>query len=97
MTSSGLPDVGSTIGSSGWRVQAVAPASAIDAPISLRNPRRPTGSSHSGGLRRELALHEIAEGLGVGKFLEALPVLAAGCGRQAGANRGEVERLCLRS
>src|SRR5262245_55500025 len=33
--------------SSGWRVHAVAPASAIDAPINFRNPRRPTGSSHS--------------------------------------------------
>src|SRR6266496_4321576 len=33
--------------SSGWRVQATVPASAIEAPISFRNPRRPTGSSHS--------------------------------------------------
>src|SRR5918993_98964 len=33
--------------SSGWRVQALTPASASDALISFKNPRRPTGSSHS--------------------------------------------------
>src|SRR5687767_14237617 len=33
--------------SSGCRVQALTPASASEAPISFRNPRRPTGSSHS--------------------------------------------------
>ena len=30
-----------------WRVQALTPASASDALISFRKPRRPTGSSHS--------------------------------------------------
>src|SRR5215813_3770662 len=35
------------MGSSGCLVQAVMPANAIDAPISLRNPRRDTPSSHS--------------------------------------------------
>src|SRR6476620_8005887 len=33
--------------SEGWRVQALTPARAMEAPISFRNPRRPTGSSHS--------------------------------------------------
>src|SRR6478672_5437165 len=33
--------------SSGWRVQPASPANAIDAPASLRKPRRETGSTHS--------------------------------------------------
>jgi hypothetical protein len=48
---SGLPGISSsgcrtygTIFSVGWRVQAVTPASAIDAPISFRKVRRATGS-----------------------------------------------------
>src|SRR5688572_9397068 len=45
-SSSGCRTYG-TSSSSGWRVQALTPASASDAPISFRNPRRPTGSSHS--------------------------------------------------
>src|SRR6185503_787146 len=36
-----------TIVSSGCRVHALMPASASEAPINFRNPRRPTGSSHS--------------------------------------------------
>ena len=36
--------------SSGWRVQPVTPASASEALMSLRNPRRPTGSVHSDAL-----------------------------------------------
>ena len=39
----GLAHVGNDL-SGGWRVQAVTPASASDAPISLRNVRRATGS-----------------------------------------------------
>ena len=54
---SGLPGISSsgwrtygTISSVGCTVQAVTPASAIDALISFRNDRRPTGSSHSDAL-----------------------------------------------
>src|SRR5688572_6306832 len=45
-SSSGCRTYG-TSSSSGWRVQALTPASASDAPINFRKFRRPTGSSHS--------------------------------------------------
>ena len=35
------------MGSSGCLVQPARPASAIDAPINFRKPRRETGSTHS--------------------------------------------------
>src|SRR6185295_9011622 len=46
MTSSGWRTYG-TMRSSGWRVHALTPASASDAPISFRNSRRPAGSLNS--------------------------------------------------
>ena len=71
-------------------MQALTPASASDAPISFRNPRRPTGIEPLGGVLRELAVQEFLELGRFGDRLEAAPVLAAARALELGAERLDV-------
>ena len=68
----------------GWRVQAVRPASASDAPISLRKLRRPSPGifivAPADGLAREFALQQVLELRRRRQLVQAAPVFAAaGC------------------
>ncbi len=77
----GLPDVGDDL-LSGWRVQAVTPASASDAPISFRNVRRVDRIGDRLDLGRELVVQPLAEGGIVGQLVERPPAYR-GCARDA--------------
>jgi hypothetical protein len=72
----------------GWRVQAVMPASASDAPISFRKLRRPSTGffvlAPADGLRRELALQQVLEFGRRRQIVQAAPVIAPASAFQPG-------------
>ena len=78
----------------GWRVQAVSPASASDAPISFRKLRRPSTRifvvAPADRLLRKLALQQVAELRRRRQIVQAAPVFAPASAVQPRANGGQV-------